>query len=69
MRTTVPEQRVITCDRCKNQITGSPDLEMTLSIADRDLHGDIVYGHTERTDFCWTCAQVMQKAIDIAIRT
>jgi hypothetical protein len=69
MRTTIPEKKILTCDRCKKEITGTPDLEMRLNIADRDLRGDICYGHTLAYDFCWTCTQVMNKAIDIAIKT
>jgi hypothetical protein len=69
MRTTIPEKNIVTCDRCKEEIKGGVDLELRMNIADRDYQGAIVYGHVERSEFCWGCSSVIQKALDIAIKT
>ncbi len=69
MRQTVPEQKLVFCDGCRKELTKQqPDLIMKLDCADRDLHGDIVYGHTENFDFCYTCAIKIHQLIDSVVK-
>jgi len=67
MRTTIPEKKLIYCDRCNKLISDTPDIELHISYADRDFHGDVVYGHSEYRDFCFRCSLELTKVINAFI--
>ncbi len=64
--TTIPEQKVVTCDGCNREISSKVKCGGDLAIYSigYDLHGQAVGGHRIKKDFCQRCMHTLEKTLN-----